>query len=147
MRTSVGDTIARISAFIPIVVDAVWLLGLTCVLSIVAATAPAHAQYEQDLASDIPGLTYRPPRQTRPVRRECEPRFMAGPAVGMVLAPAGIAAGSYMVNEAVRDQLAVNRRLAAAGGVTIALSSVALIYSVGKLVTNHRRRKRNCPNR
>jgi hypothetical protein len=65
----------------------------------------------------------------------------------MVLAPAGIAAGSYMGNEAVKDQLAVNRRLAAAGGVTIALSSVALIYSVGKLVTNHRRRKRNCPNR
>ena len=72
---------------------------------------------------------------------------MAGPAMGIVVAPAGIAVGGYMVNRGVNDQRGFNRRLVAAGGITIALSSVALMYSVGKLVANHRRRKSSCPDR
>jgi hypothetical protein len=117
---------------------------LICVLPLASAAARAHAQ---DAAADAPVITYLPRSSAPADPRECKPRFMVGPAMGVVLAPTAIVVGSFMVAESVEDQLAVNRPLTAAGGVTIALSSAVLVYSVGKLVANHRKRRRVCPRR
>jgi hypothetical protein len=86
---------------------------------------------------------------TPPVPRECTPRYMAGPAVGLVVGPGAIVSGLFMVAagsyRSIPDQrTGGDRALIAGGAIVMAAGLGTFLYSIGKLVKNRHERRRIC---
>ena len=85
-----------------------------------------------------------------PVPRECTPRYMAGPAVGVVVGPGAIFVGYGMVAAGSFDLFDTyqktrgQRGLIAGGSIMMAAGLGTFLYSIGKLVVNRRERRRVC---
>lgn len=90
-----------------------------------------------------------------PVKRECTPRYMAGPAVGMVVGPVAMVGGIFMIGAGIPieffgvedEKTKRDRGLQAGGGLLMAAGLGTFLYSIGKLVVNGRERRRVCDHR
>ncbi len=87
-----------------------------------------------------------------PVPRECTPRYMAGPAVGMVLGYGAIGGGAAMIFansfgfalSETEEKTRRDRGVQAGGAILMTAGVGALAYSIAKLVINRRERRRVC---
>jgi len=134
-------------------------------LSAFSASNPAQAEgpaaspsFSLDL--DDSALRYLPSGETdeslapsASTPRECKPRYMAGPAVGMVAGPGAIVLGWFMIGAGYptsrllftsSERTGGEKALTAGGAILFAAGTGALLYSIGKLVKNRRERKRVC---
>ena len=126
------------------------------------ATRPPVENADLDIDQldlDDTGLRYLPGEETdeviEPVAstpRECKPRYMAGPAVGMVVGPGAIVSGLFMISAGTpvfkvlgqTERTGGEKALTAGGALVMAAGTGALLYSIGKLVKNRRQRKKVC---
>jgi len=88
-----------------------------------------------------------------PLPRECKPRYMAGPAVGLVVGPGAIVGGMFMIAAGsfqldlfgVEDERTTrDRGLIAGGSLFLAAGLATFIYSSAKLSKNRHERRRIC---
>ncbi len=118
-----------------------------------AWSLPAHAE-------DVPRLEIRysdleneghTPKDSPPPRRECTPRYMAGPAAGIPLGLGAAGLGSALVFVAsvpfTDPSLPDSRAAGIAGSVILPVGVAAFIYSSVKLAKNRQTRFRECKRR
>jgi hypothetical protein len=84
-----------------------------------------------------------------PVQRECTPRYMAGPAVGLVVGPGAMVGGLFMTaagsyRSGLGERTARDRGLMAGGALVMAAGLGTFLYSIGKLAKNRHERRRIC---
>ena len=137
-----------------------WALTLSSLsVSNQARAEGLNASPSLSLDLDDTGLRYLPGEETdeviEPVAstpRECKPRYMAGPAVGMVVGPGAIVSGLFMISAGTpvfkvlgqTERTGGEKALTAGGALVMAAGTGALLYSIGKLVKNRRQRKKVC---
>jgi hypothetical protein len=135
---------ARIHSVVPLSLLA-FAIVLARPLPVVAEDVPRLEIGYSDLESEG-----RTSNDSRAPRRECTPRYMAGPGVGIPLGLGTAALGSAFVfvssvpNE---TSLPDGRAAGIAGAVMIPVGVAAFIYSSIKLSKNRRTRLRVCPPR
>jgi len=141
------------------------IFSILWALTLSAFSAPNQARAEEPKASPSPSvepddnaILYLPSGGTdeavasaASTRRECKPRYMAGPAVGIVAGPGAILSGLFMIAAGTpidifgpAERTGRDRALTAGGAFVLAAGTGALFYSIGKLVKNRRTRKRVC---
>lgn len=141
------------------------IFSILWAMTLSAFSAPNLARAEQPKASPSPsvelddnailhlpsGGTDEAVASAASTRRECTPRYMAGPAVGMVVGPGAILAGFSMIAAGTpigifgpAERTGRDKALTAGGAFVVAAGTGALFYSIGKLAKNRRTRKRVC---
>ena len=113
--------------------------------------APGRAQENDPTDLDL-RLRYDAPPPTPealppPVRRECKPRYMAGPGVGLTLGMASIGFGGVMIGFATDDDpfgISAEKGSIAGGSLMIAAGLAAIVYSGIKATLNGEKRARVC---
>ena len=102
------------------------------VLGIVGAGAVQYTEYESEDASATP--------------RECTPRYMVGPGMGIPLSSGVIASGAIMITlgSAGFFETRGNRATMATGSIVVAAGVLMFVYSAVRLSKNKRERRRVC---
>ncbi|MEM8609617.1 MAG: hypothetical protein AAGF92_21115 [Myxococcota bacterium] len=137
------------------------VLLVVCLLPVVAAAEPAErpsgmhtpritdltwAAYDGNSLPPAPSSTGTASLVDGPEPRECKPRYMVGPGLGIPLGLGAMTMGSVFTAAGARGILTTTNesKLIAVGSVALVLGTAAFLYSSVKLSRNKTRRRQVC---